>query len=109
MNLMTVNGYQAVIEYDADIDMFRGEILGLTGGADFYGRTPDELRTEFRNSLEVFLEVCREKGIEPHRNYSGRFNVRVSPQLHERLTIVAQAKGKSLNALAQEALQIVTQ
>ena len=109
MNLMTVNGYQAVIEYDADIDTFRGEILGLTGGADFYGRTPDELRTEFRNSLEVFLEVCREKGIEPHRHYSGRFNVRVSPQLHERLTIVAQAKGKSLNALAQEALQIVTQ
>jgi len=108
MNLMTVNGYQAVIEYDADLDMFRGEILGLTGGADFYGRTPDELRTEFRKSLEVFLEVCREKGIDPHRNYSGRFNVRVSPQLHERLAIVAQAKGKSLNALAQEALQIVT-
>ena len=76
MNLMTVNGYQAVIEYDADIDMFRGEILGLTGGADFYGRTPDELRTEFRNSLEVFLEVCREKGVEARgartvQNFSG--------------------------------------
>jgi predicted HicB family RNase H-like nuclease len=109
MNIMTVNDYQAVIEYDADIDMFRGEILGLTGGADFYGCTPDELRTEFHKSLEVFLEVCREKGIEPQRNYSGRFNVRISPQLHERLAIVAQAKGKSLNVLTQEALQIVAQ
>lgn len=58
-------------------------------------------------SLAVFLEVCQEQGIDPHCNYSGRFNVRVSPQLYERLAVVAQAKGKSLNALAQEALQAV--
>lgn len=89
--------------------MFRGEILGLNGGADFYGRTPDELRTEFRKSLEVFLEVCREKGIEPYRNFSGRFNIRIPTQLHERLAILAEAEGKSLNALAQEALQKIVQ
>lgn len=89
--------------------MFRGEILGLNGGADFYGRTPDELRTEFRKSIEVFLEVCREKGIEPYRNFSGRFNIRIPTQLHERLAILAEAEGKSLNALAQEALQKIVQ
>ena len=31
MNVMTVNGYTAKIEYDADLDMFRGEIMGLSG------------------------------------------------------------------------------
>ena len=67
MNIMSLDEYQAKIEYDADLDVFRGEILGLRGGADFYGRTPEELRTEFRRSLQVFLEVCREKGIEPRR------------------------------------------
>ncbi|MFN8490695.1 MAG: type II toxin-antitoxin system HicB family antitoxin [Caldilineaceae bacterium] len=107
MNMMTVDDYQAKIEYDAEIDMFRGEILGLNGGADFYGRTPEELRAEFRKSLAVFLEVCREKGMEPRRRYSGRFNLRIPPELHERLAIVAQAEGKSLNILAQEALQKV--
>ena len=70
MNIMSVDDYQAKIEYDAELDMFRGEILGLHGGADFYGRTPEELRAEFRKSLQVFLEVCREKGIEPRRRYS---------------------------------------
>ena len=109
MNLMTVDNHHAKIEYDADLDMFRGEILGLNGGADFYGRTPDELRAEFRKSLEVFLEVCREKDIEPYHNYSGRFNVRISRQLHEQLAIMAEAEGKSLNALAQEALQRIAQ
>ena len=68
MNLMTVDGYSAKIEYDAETDLFRGEILGLSGGADFYGVNPDQLRIEFKRSLDVFLEVCREKGIE-HADY----------------------------------------
>ena len=105
MNTMTLEGYQAKIEYDSELDLFRGEILGLAGGADFYGRNPKELRTEFKKSLHVFLEVCREKGIEPRRHYSGKFTLRIPPELHEQLAIVAQAEGKSINTLAQEAIQ----
>jgi predicted HicB family RNase H-like nuclease len=55
--------------------------------------------------LEVFLEVCREKGIEPRRHYSGKFNLRIPPELHEKLAVTAEAQGRSLNSLAQEALQ----
>ena len=105
MNVMSIAGYHAKIEYDAELDLFRGEILGLTGGADFYGKNPKELRTEFKKSLDVFLEVCREKGIEPRRHFSGKFNLRISPELHEQLAITAQAEGKSINTLAQEALR----
>ncbi len=105
MNVMTLNDFQAKIEYDPDLDLFRGEILGLSGGADFYGKTPKELRAEFKKSLDVFLEVCREKGIEPRRHFSGKFNLRIPPELHEKLAIAAQAEGKSINAIAQEALQ----
>ena len=105
MSMMTLDGYNARIEYDAELDLFRGEILGLTGGADFYGKNPKALRAEFKKSLQVFLDVCREKGMEPRRNYSGRFNLRIPPDLHEKLAIVAQAEGKSINTLAQEALR----
>lgn len=104
MNTMTLDGYNAKIEYDPDLDLFRGEILGLTGGADFYGKNPKELRTEFRKSLQVFLDVCREKGIEPRRHYSGKFNLRIPADLHEKLAIAAQAEGKSINTVVQEAL-----
>src|SRR3972149_6296668 len=104
MNVMNIDGYNAKIEYDPELDMFRGEILGMNGGADFYGKNPKELRAEFKKSLEVFLTVCKEKGIEPRRHFSGKFNLRISPELHEQLAIVAQAEGKSINTLAQEAL-----
>lgn len=105
MSIMTVDGYQAKIEYDPELDQFRGEILGLNGGADFYGTNPRELRSEFKKSLQVYLEVCAEKGIEPRRSLSGKFSLRIPPELHERLAIVAQAEGKSINLIAQEALQ----
>ena len=106
MNMMTLDTYNAKIAYDAELDLFRGEVLGLNGGADFYGKNPKELRAEFRKSLDVFLAVCHERGIEPRRSYSGKFNLRIPPDLHEKLAIVAQAEGKSINSLAQEALQL---
>lgn len=105
MSVMTLDDFQARIAYDPELDLFRGEILGLNGGADFYGKNPKELRAEFRKSLDVFLAVCREQGIQPRRHFSGKFNLRISPELHEKLAITAQAEGKSINAITQEALQ----
>ena len=53
MSIMTVDGYKAKIEYDPDLDPFRGEILGLNGGADFYGKNPKELRKRSINDRDV--------------------------------------------------------
>lgn len=97
MNIMSLEGYKAKIEYDPELDQFRGEILGLSGGADFYGRNPRELRREFRKSLQVFLDVCREKGIPARKAYSGKFNLRVSTELHESISVRAAAENKSIN------------
>ena len=44
MNLINVDGYHAKIEYDEETYQFRGEILGLSGGADFYGSNPPSAR-----------------------------------------------------------------
>ena len=67
INLMTIQGYKAVVAYDPDIDMFRGEFVELRGGADFYATDVAGLRREGEISLKVFLEMCREKGIEPKK------------------------------------------
>lgn len=105
MNIMIVDNHKAKIEYDPDIDMFRGEILGLNGGADFYGKTPDKLREEFRNSLNVFLEVCREQDIEPYKEYSGKFNLRIPSALHGEIAAKAASEDKSLNRWIADTLQ----
>ena len=71
INTMTIEGCDAVIQYDPDIKMFRGEFVGLNGGADFYAKSVDGLEKEGRTSLKVFLQMCKEKGIEPRKSSSG--------------------------------------
>ncbi len=105
MNIMELDSYRAKIEYDPEIDMFRGEILGLNGGADFYGRSPSELRKEFKKSLHTFLEVCKEKGISPEKEYSGKFNLRIPPNLHSKIADRATAEDKSINQWVSEVLE----
>ena len=105
MNTMTINGYQAVISYDPDIQRFRGEFVGLNGGADFYARDVDGLRHEGEISLRVFLEACAEDGVDPRKHFSGKFSLRVDPELHEAATIAAAAHGQSLNQWAAEAIR----
>ena len=90
-NTMEIDGYKAVIQFDPDIDMFRGEFIGLNGGADFYARDIAGLRKEGAASLKVFLEMCEEDGVEPRRWYSGKFNLRISPELHESASAAAAA------------------
>jgi predicted HicB family RNase H-like nuclease len=97
MNIMEIEGYKAIINYDPLVDMFRGEFVGLNGGADFYATTISELRNEGRVSLKVFMDMCKEEGINPHKQYSGKFNLRVPPELHAELAAKAAAEGKSLN------------
>ncbi len=105
MNMMELDGYRAKIEYDPELDQFRGEILGLNGSADFYGTNPKILRKEFRNSLKVYLEVCEEKNISPTKEFSGKFNLRIPPTLHCEISARATAADKSINQWVSEILQ----
>jgi len=97
MNLMEIKGYKAVIQFDPEIEMFRGEFTGLNGGADFYAKDIDSLKKEGKLSLKIFLKACKERGVEPCKEYSGKFNLRVPSKLHAEIASRAAASGKSLN------------
>ena len=61
MNIMTLNGYQAKIEYDPDIDMFRGEILNLNGGADLYGKNQMSFVRNLKILWKFFLRFVKKR------------------------------------------------
>jgi len=109
MNMMIIKGQKAIISYDEDMDMFRGEFVGLTGGADFYAKDIKGLHEEGTISLNVFLDMCKEDGIEPFKNFSGKFNVRINPELHADIAAVAKSKGESLNQFVVKTLQRAAQ
>jgi predicted HicB family RNase H-like nuclease len=97
-NVMAIKGVKAVIAFDPEINMFRGEFVGLNGGTDFYSTDIDGLRREGETSLKDFLDMCTEEGASPYRKTSGRLNLRLSQDLYDKAATLAKASGKSLNA-----------
>ena len=97
MNTLTYKGYQGRVDYDSEAVIFHGEILHLNDVVTFQGRSIDELKQALADSVEDYLELCAEVGKEPEKPFSGRFNLRISPALHQRIAKKAADAGVSIN------------
>lgn len=97
-------GYKAVIAYDPDIEMFRGEFIGLNGGADFYAKDVEMLKKEGQISLDVFLEMC-EKDKVPPKKPQGKFALRLDQETYYNVSTAAAANGMSLNQWITETIR----
>lgn len=65
-NVMTFeDGYKAVIAYDPEIEMFRGEFVGLNGAADFYAADLEGLKREGKTRWKSFWRSVRKRGSPP--------------------------------------------
>jgi predicted HicB family RNase H-like nuclease len=90
-------GYAGIVEYDDHGRVFTGEVVGLRDVITFQGRTPEELEGSFHESIDYYLEMCARDGVAPDRPFSGRFNVRISPETHRKIAEAAAREKKSLN------------
>lgn len=104
-NILEIKGHKAVIGYDPDTNLLRGEFIGLNGGADFYGESIKDLIAEGERSLSTFLAVCKERGIDPVKKYSGKLQLRLKKKTHELAVAVAASRGVSLNVLIEKAVE----
>lgn len=102
---MTYKGYEAVVEFDEDADLFHGEVVNLRDVITFQGRSVDELKSAFADSVEDYLAFCAERGEEPEKPYSGQFLVRIEPALHKAVATAAKRSGVSLNKWVAAALE----
>ena len=97
-NLLKYKDYYAQIAFDPSADSFHGRVIGIQDVIDFYGRTPEELREEFKNSVEEYLAWCAEEGTRPEKTWLGKLTIRIDEDLRRRLAIVAAGRGESVNA-----------
>src|SRR4029077_2805007 len=104
MTTMTHDGYVATIELDEEGGLFHGEVINTRDVLTFQGRTLNELKVAFADTIADYIEWCRERGKEPERPYSGNFTVRISPELHRRVATAAARSGKSVNTFVAETL-----
>jgi predicted HicB family RNase H-like nuclease len=105
MTTMTHDGYVASVELDEEAGLFHGEVINTRDVLTFEGRTLEELRAAFADTIADYRDWCRERGKEPERPYSGHFTLRLTPELHRRIAAAAARRGKSVNAFVAETLE----
>jgi predicted HicB family RNase H-like nuclease len=69
---MMYKGYAARYEYDEEEGVLHGHVDGIRAIVSFVSDTLEGLEREFRTSVDVYLEVCAEKGYEPDRPHIER-------------------------------------
>lgn len=63
--LMQHQCYEASVAHDVEAGIFHGEVLGLRDVITFRGRSADELKQAFADSVDDYLDFCRDRREPP--------------------------------------------
>ena len=101
---MQYRGYIAKVKYDDSVGLLYGSVVGSGGYpvANCEAADVDTLRKEFHRSVDEYLAVCEERGLQPQPPLSGKLNVRLGPELHSRVAALAVESGVSINSWIKE-------
>jgi predicted HicB family RNase H-like nuclease len=103
--MMEYKGYVGLFEFDEDLGKFHGFVVNTQDVITFYGSSVEELREELKNSVEVYLAFCAEKGRQPEKPYSGKLSIRTSPAIHRQIAMEAARRRVSMNAFVESVLE----
>ncbi|MDE7091063.1 MAG: type II toxin-antitoxin system HicB family antitoxin, partial [Bacteroidales bacterium] len=59
----------------------------------------------FHEAVDDYLTYCANENIDPQKHYSGSLNIRISPEIHSRIALLAKRRGISINAFIKQALE----
>ena len=104
-NTMEYKGYTGSVEFSEADGVFFGKVQGIRALISYEGTTAKELIDDFHGSVDDYLALCAENGIEPEKAYKGSFNVRVSPELHRQAVIYAATHQMTLNSFVESAMR----
>ncbi len=102
--MMEYKGYIGHVEFDDEAEIFHGEVINTRDVITFQGKSVDEIKLAFRDSVEDYLEYCAKLGQEPEKPFTGKFMLRIPPDLHRKIYVAAKQSGESINAWIKEQL-----
>ena len=104
-SMLEYKGYHATIEFDADDNIFVGEVFGITDSLNFHGASVSELKKMFKQCIDNYLDLCKQIGKNPDKEYKGSFNVRIPPEMHKKAALEATRQRITLNQYVVRAIE----
>lgn len=103
-SMLEYKGYHATIEYDAEDEIFVGEVFGVTDSLNFHGDSIGELKRMFSQCIDNYLALCQKIGKTPEKEFPGSFQVQIPPELHKKAALAAAKQKISLDQYVVQAL-----
>ena len=105
-NNMVYKGYWAEVHYSDEDKCFCGHVEGLRNDSiSFEGNTVEELRKDFEDSIDYYLDCCKRTNTKPEYQAKGSLNVRLGVDLHTKAKLKSLEKNISINELIKEAVE----
>jgi predicted HicB family RNase H-like nuclease len=105
--MMEYKGYVARVEFDESANVFHGQVINLRDVITFEGESVTELQAAFQESVDDYLEFCASRQEDPEKPFSGKFLVRIDPDVHRRAALAAGRAGESLNVWVGKAISTI--
>lgn len=103
-SMLEYKGYHASVEYDAEDNIFVGEVFGITDSLNFHGTSVTELKRMFEQCIDNYLDLCEKIGKSPDKEFKGTFNVRIPPEMHKKAALAAAKQKITLNQYVMKAI-----
>lgn len=105
MDFLEYKGYKGSVEYSLQDDCLHGKVQGIHKSLILYeGMTLEELRQDFKDGVDSYLEACKTEGVEPEKPYSGKLNLRMPSEIHAQVAAQAAANGYTINEYINTAI-----
>ena len=96
--MLSYKGFIGHVVFDDENEIFVGEVINTKDIITFQSDSAHVLKQAFVDSIEDYIEFCHERNEMPEKPFSGKFNLRISPELHREAYVAAKNSGMSLNA-----------
>ncbi len=83
--MLIYKGYIGQVEFDDEAELFHGEVINTRDVITFQGSTVKKIKKAFKESIDDYLDFCKERNEDPEKPFSGKFNLRLDPELHKQL------------------------
>jgi predicted HicB family RNase H-like nuclease len=93
------------INREGDEYIIHGKILFINDLVTYEADNLQNINAEFQAAVDDYIGTCKQLGIEPHKSYSGSFNVRIGPETHQRLARFAIQNDKKINSIVKNAVE----
>jgi len=103
-DILEYKGYYATLRFSSEDEVFYGKLLGIDDLVNFEGASVKELKKAFHETVDDYVETCKELGKEPNKTYKGTFNVRLTTDLHKQAAVYAAMHNISLNDFVRTAI-----